>query len=570
MKKLLNWRIALALIFLLGAFLRFYKLGVIPDGFHVDEAYLSYNAFSILKTGKEMTGNLLPLNLKSFLFSPAGYSYFSIPFIYLFGLSEFSARFASAFFGTVTIPLVFLFVKKLFKKNPYSIQFALATSFFIAISPWNINLSRVSTDNVLVVFFVTLGVYLYIYWLEKNKIYLCFLSAISFFITLFIYQAARSFLPIFLPLLFAYGFYEKKAKKKKLIISGAFYLLLIIIPVILILYSPNLSYRIRTLSIFQNPSTQLSLDEQIREEGVLNSNPIVARVFHNKLINYSQTFVQNYLDHFSYKFLFTDSGLPIRYKVSEMGLLYIFDLPLILLGIWSIFKINKKTGWFILGWVLIAPIGSALTFDDIPNLQRTLVIFPALSILSGLGLVFVAQLLKNKIKKGYVLNLSYFILGLIILYNFAFYISAYYVNNIVHRPWYRQEGYRQLIKTINLNSNKYNIVTITDWNSAPTIFLLFYNKYNPSLIQKTIEKTQGTNYGSMSFKNYLIAQEECPLRKAKTVDKITGETKEISFGEKGVLYVDGGNCKSFPDGTDLIANIKRPDGTIVFKVVALK
>src|SRR5579859_3616347 len=94
--------VVLILIFLLGSFLRFYQLGSIPAGFHRDEAYLGYNAYSILKTGRDMTGHFLPLHLESFLYSPAGYSYFSIPFIALFGLSPFSVRFAAALFGCLT------------------------------------------------------------------------------------------------------------------------------------------------------------------------------------------------------------------------------------------------------------------------------------------------------------------------------------------------------------------------------------------------------------------------------------------------------------------------------------
>src|SRR5437016_2654950 len=97
-KRIKQWRyiLLLAIIFSLAFFLRVYKLGDVPTGFHRDEAYLGYNAYSILKTGKDISGNMLPLHLKSFLYSPAGYSYFSIPFIVLFGLNEFAIRFPSA------------------------------------------------------------------------------------------------------------------------------------------------------------------------------------------------------------------------------------------------------------------------------------------------------------------------------------------------------------------------------------------------------------------------------------------------------------------------------------------
>ena len=101
----------------LGFFLRFVSLSTFPHALHRDEAFLGYNAYSILKTGRDMTGDLFPLHLKSFIYSPGGYSYFSIPFIDLFGLNEFSIRFASAFFGSLSIIIVFLLTKEIFYKK---------------------------------------------------------------------------------------------------------------------------------------------------------------------------------------------------------------------------------------------------------------------------------------------------------------------------------------------------------------------------------------------------------------------------------------------------------------------
>lgn len=58
----------LFMIFLTGCMLRFFNLGAVPVGLHTDEAYFGYNAFSILTTGREMTGDFLPIHLESFLF----------------------------------------------------------------------------------------------------------------------------------------------------------------------------------------------------------------------------------------------------------------------------------------------------------------------------------------------------------------------------------------------------------------------------------------------------------------------------------------------------------------------
>src|SRR5438552_6335326 len=105
-------RFLLPLIVLLALSLRFFDLGVVPVGFHRDEAEFGYNAYSLLKTGKDVTGEFLPIHIASFLHSPAGYSYLTIPFIIFFGFNEFAVRFASAFFGTLTVFVTYFLVKE--------------------------------------------------------------------------------------------------------------------------------------------------------------------------------------------------------------------------------------------------------------------------------------------------------------------------------------------------------------------------------------------------------------------------------------------------------------------------
>ena len=143
----LNNFLILALIVFLAGFLRFYQLGKVPAGFHRNEAFLGYNAYSIA----------------------------------LFGLNAFAVRFPSAFFGTLTVLLTYFLVKELFPNNTFQVEglvskkflhlgggveisttparwlLSLIASFLLAISPWHINLCRTATENVIVVFFITLG-----------------------------------------------------------------------------------------------------------------------------------------------------------------------------------------------------------------------------------------------------------------------------------------------------------------------------------------------------------------------------------------------------------------------------
>ncbi|EKD95597.1 MAG: hypothetical protein ACD_24C00433G0001, partial [uncultured bacterium] len=52
----------LLLIVLLGGALRFYQLASVPPSLARDEVSVGYNAYSILKTGKDEYGRIFPLS----------------------------------------------------------------------------------------------------------------------------------------------------------------------------------------------------------------------------------------------------------------------------------------------------------------------------------------------------------------------------------------------------------------------------------------------------------------------------------------------------------------------------
>lgn len=551
-------------IFIVALFLRFYKLGEVPGTLHRDEAFLGYNAYSILNTSSDMSGTILPLHLESFIYSPAGYSYFSIPFISLSGLTEFSVRFASAFFGSLTVLATYFLVQELFKKEKNRKQsigqlslLSLFSSFFIAISPWHVNLSRTATENSIAVFFITMGVLVFIVGSKKKSILFLCLSYIFFFTSLFIYQAPRVFLIFFIPLLILSFLRLLHFNRKMLIGILLCYIFFIAVPVFLIFSSKALSLRIKTVSIFATSETQLVIDEKLREDGVVGENMLASRIFHNKIIGYSQAFLQNYFNHFSYNFLFTDQAFPDRYRIPTRGLLYLFELPLLALGTIFILRLQSHIAILLLGWIFLTPIGSAFTFDDVPNLQRTLIFFPALSIVTASGMIQVIIFFKktNKI-------LLFFTCSVIILFSIFSYLHAYYTHAQFYKPWFRNDGYKLLVQKVNSLSQTYKKVIVTTYESAPTIFFLFYTQYNPLKFQEETKNSSLRDFDRVGFSKFMFSQEACPLR-AELKDN-----KEVLIGDKDVLYVNSGTCKLF-SGVKIISEIKRKDNSVVFRIVSL-
>jgi len=547
-------------ILVLGIFFRFYNLGAFPISLHRDEAFLGYNAYSLLKTGKDMSGSLLPFHMESFLYSPAGYSYFSIPFIYMFDLSEFSVRFTSALFGTLTILVTYFFVKRIFKKHEEPLigtlsttnMIALLSAFFLAISPWHINLSRTATESIIVTFFIVAGLLFYLMSVRLGWKHLI-VSFILFGITLFIYQSPRAFLPIFIPLIILV-FNNKKELVKNKITFLSLYLIFIIAPLVFVLISPQLSLRIRTLSIFHDKLTQLVINEQIANDGSAGLPYVATRIFHNKVIGYGNLFLENYFKHFSFDFLFLDKGYPDRYRVPGMGLLYIFELPLIALGFINLLNKYRRVGIFIIVWILVSPIGSALAFDDVPNLQRTVFALPAYSILSAYGLFIFLKLVRSFNLK--LFRLSILASVFIIIFSISYYLVQYYFQARVYRPWYRQDGYKKLVTEVNYLLPNYKKVVVTNRESAPTIFFLFYSKYDPTLFQREAKRSMLRDFDRISFGRYEFTQDECPLR----------ISNKQSTEESNVLYVNSGLCKDTASIARVISEIKRVDNSLVFYV----
>lgn len=361
-------------------------------------------------------------------------------------------------------------------------------------------------------------------------------SLMLFATTYLFYQAPRAFVPLLIPILFLYGW--KQIRKRCMPVFFAT-LILIYIPVLLIVVSPQLSTRIRTVSIFSSQGTQLAIDESLREDTIAKTNPLIARLFHNKLIAYTQEVAKNYFRHFSYEFLLTDAGLPDRYRVPGRGLMYPVELLFALFGAYIILINYPKLALLLLGWIALAPVGSALTSDDVPNLQRTLMVFPALSIVTAFGAYHMRKLLP--------------IIAAILLYSFVAHIHAYYVQQVYHRPWFRHEGYKQLVEEVNRRLTNYEKTVITNHESSPTIFFLFYNKTDPRIIQKLWWQDTDADLNTLSYGQYEFSKEACPSL----------------IGKPNVLYVDFTECKPKPN-QQILSTIRRLDGSEVFRLLEIR
>src|SRR3989344_4388137 len=139
LSKLVSTRFLLTLICILFLFTRLYKISEIPASVYWDEASIGYNAYSILKTGKDEWGDFFPLHFRAFgEFKLPVFIYSTLLFIKIFGLNEFSIRFTSVLFSLGAVILTYLIAKKIYN----NLAVALFASLFVSISPWFFVFSR--------------------------------------------------------------------------------------------------------------------------------------------------------------------------------------------------------------------------------------------------------------------------------------------------------------------------------------------------------------------------------------------------------------------------------------------
>ena len=111
----------LILIILLAFVLRFYKLSTYP-ALNADEAAIGYNAYSLLLTGKDEHGNSWPIHFQSFNdYKPGLYFYIVLPFVKAIGLNEWAVRIPGAALGVLTVLVIYLLAKELFKSEKVAI-----------------------------------------------------------------------------------------------------------------------------------------------------------------------------------------------------------------------------------------------------------------------------------------------------------------------------------------------------------------------------------------------------------------------------------------------------------------
>lgn len=462
-------------IIFVALFLRLYKINSNPPGLTPDEAALGYNAYSILKTGRDEYGTLLPIIFKSFGdYKPGLYVYLTVPFVAVSGLTETSVRLPSVVAGLLSVFLVYLIVKELFKNE----KLALISLAVAALNPWLIYFSRGAWEANVSLTLTLAGIYFFFKSFEKQKLLL--LSALFFALTFVTYQGAKLSTTIVLVILALLYWRDVLKIKYKYLTSSFIIGLVVTLPIILGLFAGQ-GGRLAVFSVFSYPRPESYL-QGFLGEGNIKKGSVTYDLFYNEPLNFARGILGRFFNHFSGRFLFFEGDWANpRHAPPNQGVLVIGDALFIVVGVFVFLRQKiKREHLFVILWLLFATLPAILSRDQVQAIRSFNLSVP-LVILIAFGMNKVLES-KSKI----------IIASALLIYGatYFYFVDAYFVHQPIHNSQYWQYGHKQMVEAIAPIQNNYKQIIVQQSYDQPYIYFLFYKKYDPTKWQKQAKLIQ--------------------------------------------------------------------------------
>lgn len=522
MKNNLFKYVLIIFIFLIAIFLRVYRLGTAPKGMLVDEPSLAYNAYLILKTGKDEFGNKLPVIFKSFGdYKLPGYIYATVFPVKFFGLNTFSARLPSIVSGIILIFILFFLLKEL----GFGFYYRALGMLITAVSPWTIILSRFTWEANLGLVILAAALLFLIKGVKYKKPLYFTVAGILMALSSYSYHPYL-FVPFAISILFSiYSFFKKNLSLRQLL----FFLvpmIFVAIPLLITVFSGDGLRRFKQVNIFTNPQNTVIVNEN-RTYCVLTDKKTLCYLNSNKLFEYIKIMSNNFVNIFSVKYLFFSGETEKFIGVENFGLFPHFLFVFYLFGLFFLISRKKDKNNFdsliILGLIL-SSLPSVVSEPQRIRLTP-LYIFILITILYGFD--YLSKHFRNFLSK---------LLVIFLLIGFGFFYIFNYINihaNKYQMEWNFSEDIMNYLKT----KKNYDIY-FDDLLSEPLMYYAFYNVVDPFLYQRSIQLGERdaigyqhvTKLGNVYFTPSISPAQVCKVKKSSSpAIYVTNENlKEIS------------------------------------------
>lgn len=536
MSKIIS--VLLFFIVLFAGIIRIGNIGNNPPSISWDEASIGYNAYSILKTGRDEHGKFLPVDTFAAFgdYKPPVPIYLTVPFVAFFGLNETAVRLPSAIAGTLTVLALYFLVIELFKKNLRAGWIGLVSSVVLALTPWHIMLSRAGFEANIALLFITTG----IWWVLAARgnpkwWYVCWLP---FVLGVYTFNSARYAGPLIALGITVFVWKHIWAARKQFVI-GVIIGLVVLAPIVPHLLSKQSRLRFDEVSIFTDLTVVLRSNARRQSDGFSK----LSAIFDNRRLGYAHAYLIHFFDNLEPRFLFMHGDGNPKFSIQDTGELLLVSAPFVVYGLLRLFQDAPGVAALLVWWLLVS-IAPAAVARETPHALRIENGLPVYMIFTAYGLVMgVAEIQK---KRWRTLVLS----ALCVL--FALNFMYFWHNLIVHYPtefsgeW--QYGYKQAIQYVDSVKQNYDTVVLTESIGRPYIYVLFYDKVNPNEFWKTKDASYDAAgfYNVYGFEKYRFVRE--------TNGKYPGRT----------LYVLA--PKDVPAGAHIVKTITVLNGTPVLVI----
>lgn len=460
----------LAILIIAGS-LRLWQLGKVPVSMSDDEVRLTYSAYSIWETGKDLKGNILPLSfiLDDYAFNPVPI-YVTSFFVGLLGLNMFVARLPFALVGILSVVLVYLIAIHLFKKRSLAILSALIFSF----SVWHLQISRFAYEGGLSLFFNLLGIFLFLL-IKKDKMIPLVLAMLALLAAFYSYSGTKL---IFLPIVVILVWYRRQELSSKQTAIAGFFVFLTLTSFLFLSKTQNAASYGGRQFFFQDIESAAKAVELERRGS--SSPEFLKRIYHNKLTYWSKIFTDHYLYAFSPQYLLLSQEASGIFSLWFRGQMYYPEAILLPLGILYLFQKNRRELLLLTLFLIIAPLPSGLGPEPITYTIRSNFMLLPLVIFTGAGAYSLFHFLKSrKMKLG-----IYAFLLMTYLYLVGGYLNQYYFEWSKYSAKYYNIADKDLASWVAKEKGQKNQIIID--GVTPMFFLhyAFYNQLSPSLVQE--------------------------------------------------------------------------------------
>ncbi len=418
-KKILKQNYFLIGLILIISSFHFLWLDRVPPGMSHDEVVYSLSSKTFNLQGTDITGTGFPIGL----FKTETEGNISIlplmllsPVHFFLEQTQQSARFPYVIFIHLSALAIFVIAKNLFENEKIGI---IAFLLFL-LAPWSFFLARFAAEPPIALVFYLWAIATLFMFRGKKLLLPFFLFVLAFFS----YHGGKV---LFLPLVVAclgYFIYQNRLSKKEALV---FFLGTVFVFVSFFTTSLSLPGGIvgeRKNEIFFLNQELLTKEVNAKRKIVLE-NPFTP-IFVNKATIAGAIFFQKYSTAFSPRVLFLEGDTRLVYSFFYHGLLYVFDVIFILVGIVCLFlKQKKPVVFFLLTLLLIAPLPAAVNGIENSYINRSSFLLPVLMIISAYGVYNIFIIATEKFSK--ILVMVALIAGPgIFVFNFLFFYFFQY------------------------------------------------------------------------------------------------------------------------------------------------